>query len=387
MPEIPVTVLGPSESGKTVYLASLFRRLAIPRPDIGFHVQLPPEQSTALNRIYQQVASPDTWPDPNRRASIDEWEFTCSVRTSTNETYSPFSIKYLDYSGEHLTEPDGRTEAANRVFHRIEESEFLLVLLDGVKVLRLFDGDFRLADDFALVFNHLMKSRAIVHFVITKWDVLAAAGHTLEAVVDCLMQHPDMKDGVETQLRNNPVSGGVRFIPVSSVGLDFAALGPDGRSMIKKGTFPTPLNVEIPFMAVLVDLFQASLKSMAQEAAPEDRMIAQRRQLLDRLRMAKDKMPIVRAFLRTAASKSPVMRVVHDYMADALMTYVETRVSDHGERVARDIAQLRSRMLQAASEKQALTGVVALFEARLAEFEEDYPGSRLIERGTPWRTT
>ncbi|GAA1430968.1 hypothetical protein GCM10009601_49150 [Streptomyces thermospinosisporus] len=69
MPAIPVTVLGPAESGKTVYLASLFRRLAIPRPDLGFHAQLP-EQSTRLNRIYQQITSPDAWPDPQRRADI-----------------------------------------------------------------------------------------------------------------------------------------------------------------------------------------------------------------------------------------------------------------------------------------------------------------------------
>ncbi|MFI2367992.1 hypothetical protein [Streptomyces sp. NPDC018833] len=387
MPAIPVTVLGPAESGKTVYLASLFRRLAIPRPDIGFHVQLPPEQSTLLNRIYQQIASPDTWPDPTKTAAITEWEFTCSVRTARNQTFSPFSIRYLDYSGEHLTELDERVEGAKRVYSRIAESEFLLVLVDGAKVLRFFDGDFRLADDLLLVFSHMMKSEAIVHFVITKWDVLAAAGHTLQAVMDCLMKHPDFKDGVETQLRNNPVSGGVRFIPVSSVGLDFAALGPDGRTMIKKGAFPTPLNVEVPFMAVLVDLFNARLKEMGKRAAPEGQWIAQRSQTLKWVHLVKDKLPLVQAVLRTAAAKSPLMRMMPDHMVDALAAYAERKVSAYGERVERDIAQLRGRMLQVASQKDALTALVSLFDAKLTEFEAEHPGSHLIEGGTPWMTT
>ncbi|MEU9368257.1 hypothetical protein AB0D71_26965 [Streptomyces avermitilis] len=389
MPAIPVTVLGPAESGKTVYLASLFRRLAIPRPDLGFHVQLPPEQSTSLNRIYQQITSPDAWPDPQRRSEISEWEFTCSVRTARNETYSPFSITYLDYSGEHLTEPDGRVEAGNRVLSRIEESEFLLILLDGVKVLRFLDGDLRLTEDLVAVFSHMMKSRGIVHFVITKWDVLAAAGHTVQAVMDCLLRHPDFRDAVETLLRSPGGARGVRFIPVSSVGLDFAALGPDGVTMVKKGGFPTPLNVEIPFMAVLMDLFEAQLKEMERQGAPE----SQRQQQIDRgnqrlewARMARDRMPLVRGLLRTAAARSPVMRLVRDHMAEAFLQFVETQVSAYGSRVEKDITQLRDRMLRATSEKEALNGLVALFHAKLAEFEAEHPGSRLIKGESSWTT-
>ncbi|MER5572671.1 hypothetical protein [Streptomyces massasporeus] len=385
MPAIPVTVLGPAESGKTVYLASLFRRLAIPRPDLGFHVQLPPEQSTRLNRIYQQITSPDVWPDPQIRSEIWEWEFTCSIRTARNETYSPFSITYLDYSGEHLTEPDGRVEAGTRVLARIEESEFLLILLDGVKVLRFLDGDPRLTEDLVAVFSHMMRSRGIVHFVITKWDVLAAAGHRVQEVMDCLLQHPDFKDAVETLLRSPGGAKGVRFIPVSSVGLDFAVLGPDGMTMVKKGGFPTPLNVEIPFMAVLMDLFAAQLKKLEQQGAPESRQIKERDQRLAWVRMARDRMPLVRTFLRTAAARSPVMRLVRDHMAEAFLQFAETQLSVYGDRVEQDITQLRDRMLRATSEKEALNGLVALFHVKLAEFEAEHPGSRLI-KGESWTT-
>ncbi|MEU9784309.1 hypothetical protein AB0H92_25620 [Streptomyces phaeochromogenes] len=387
MPAISVTVLGPAESGKTVYLASLFRRLAIPRPDLGFHVQLPPEQSSRLNRIYQQITSPGVWPDPQRRAEISEWEFSCSVRTARNETYSPFSITYLDYSGEHLTEPDGHVEAGSRVLSRIKESEFLLVLLDGVKVLRFLDGDPRLMEDLFAVFSHLMKSRGIVHFVITKWDVLSAAGHTVQAVMDCLLEHPDFRDAVETMLRSPGGTKGVRFIPVSSVGPDFAALGPDGVTMVKKGGFPAPVNVEIPFMAVLLDLFEAQLKEMERQAtASESQQIDQRRQRLVWLRMVRDRMPLARTFLRAAAARSPVMRLVRDHMAEAFLQFVETQMSAYGDRVEQDITQLRDRMLQATSEKEALNGLVALFHAKLAEFEAEHPGSRLIEGESSWTT-
>ncbi|MFE9023845.1 hypothetical protein ACFYNL_35480 [Streptomyces sp. NPDC007808] len=386
MPAIPVTVLGPAESGKTVYLASLFRRLAIPRPDLGFHVQLPPEQSTRLNRIYQQVTSPDAWPLPQRRNEISEWEFTCSVRTARNETYSPFSITYLDYSGEHLTEPDGRVETGNRVLNRIEQSEFLLVLLDGVKVLRFLDGDPRLTEDLVAIFSHMMKSQGIVHFVITKWDVLAAAGHTVQAVKDSLLRHPDFRDTVETLLRSPTGATGVRFIPVSSVGLDFAALDPDGVTMVKKGGFPAPLNVEIPFMAVLMDLFERHLKALAEQAGPGTQEIERRSQRLMWVRMAKDRVPLVRTFLRAAATRSPVMRLVQDHMAEAFLQFVESQVTAYGDRVEQDITQLRDGMLRATSEKEALNGLVALFRAKLAEFEAEHPGSRFIEGESSWTT-
>lgn len=386
MPAIPVTVLGPSLSGKTVYLASLFRRLSIPRPDVGFHVQLPPEQSTRLNKVYQEISKPVVWPDPTRRSDMSEWHFTCSVRTSRNQTFSPFSLAYLDYSGENLTEPDGQVETANRLLRRIEESEFLLVLLDGVKVLRFFEGDHQLADDLVPVFNFMLKSRAIVHFVITKWDLLAAAGHTVQAVVDCLMKHPDFKDGVATRMRNPRGPKGIRFIPVSSVGLDFATLGPDGQTMVKKGGIPAPLYVEVPFMAVLVDLFQAELNRMNQQAAPEPHLMAREKQRLTWVRMVKDRIPLARAYIRAAATRSPVMRLVRDHMADAFISYVEARVTDYGDRVERDVARLRDRMLTATSEKEALNGLVELFHAKLAEFEAEHPGSRLIEEESSWTT-
>ncbi|MGN9814076.1 hypothetical protein ACTMUQ_01870 [Streptomyces sp. SD11] len=384
MPAIPVTVLGPSGSGKTVYLASLFRRLAIPRPDLGFHVQLSPEQSTKLNRIYQQITSPDVWPDPERRADILEWDFACSVRTARNETYSPFSITYLDYSGEHLTEPDGRVEAGGRVLRRIQESEFLLVLLDGVKVLRFLEGDPRLTEDLVAVFAHMLQSKGIVHFVITKWDVLAAAGHTVQAVMDCLLQHPDFRDTVETLLRSSAGAKGMRFIPVSSVGPDFAALGPDGLTMVKKGGFPAPMNVEIPFMAVLLDLFAAQLRELEQQGTPESQQIAQSSQRLSWVRMARDRVPLARTFLRAAAARSPVMRLVRDHMAEVFLQFVETQATVYGERVEKDISRLRDRMLQATSEKEALAGLLELFQAKLAEFEAEHPGSRLIKKEASW---
>ncbi|MEV7138586.1 hypothetical protein [Streptomyces tauricus] len=384
MPAIPVTVLGPSGSGKTVYLASLFRRLAIPRPDLGFHVQLSPEQSTKLNRIYQQITSPDVWPDPERRADILEWDFACSVRTARNETYSPFSITYLDYSGEHLTEPDGRVEAGGRVLRRIQESEFLLVLLDGVKVLRFLEGDPRLTEDLVAVFAHMLQSKGIVHFVITKWDVLAAAGHTVQAVMDCLLQHPDFRDTVETLLRSSAGAKGMRFIPVSSVGPDFAALGPDGLTMVKKGGFPAPMNVEIPFMAVLLDLFAAQLRELEQQGTPESQQIAQSSQRLSWVRMARDRVPLARTFLRAAAARSPVMRLVRDHMAEVFLQFVETQATVYGERVEKDISRLRDRMLQATSQKEALAGLLELFQAKLAEFEAEHPGSRLIKKEASW---
>lgn len=49
-------VLGASGSGKTVYLASLGRRLGVQYPEVGFYLRSPLTQAGRLRDVYSQVA-------------------------------------------------------------------------------------------------------------------------------------------------------------------------------------------------------------------------------------------------------------------------------------------------------------------------------------------
>ncbi|MEV7193587.1 hypothetical protein AB0N81_17520 [Streptomyces sp. NPDC093510] len=378
MSSIPVTVLGPQGSGKTVYLASLFRRLALQRDDVGFFVQLPPHEATKLNQIYSQIVSPDGWPDPNLLSHTSEWKFTCSIRTEQGEVYSPFTLDYLDFAGDHLTNAAATaTEYGAAVWQRVEESEFLLVLLDGLKVMRYLDGDNRLIDELMPVFGAIGASRAVAHFLVTKWDLLEAEGYSVRAVLDRLLENPDFHDFYVNRLRRTD-GGALRFIPVSSLGRGFATLGPDGQTMVKQGRFPQPLNVEVPFMAVLVDLFTRELNrtSELQGTVEED---PRKTELWPRLfGMAAKKLPALRSILTAYVNSSPALAAVQETLMDAFDAFVTERNRRFEEKAAEDSGQLRARMLKAQSRQEAMNTMITLFDSVLAEFEAANPGTLVL---------
>ncbi|WP_405891188.1 hypothetical protein OG427_36385 [Streptomyces sp. NBC_00133] len=378
MSSIPVTVLGPQGSGKTVYLASLFRRLAIQRDDVGFFVQLPPHESTKLNQIYSQIVSPDGWPDPNLLSHTSEWKFTCSIRTEQGEVYSPFTLDYLDFAGDHLTSATATaTEFGAAVWRRVEESEFLLVMLDGLKVMRCLDGGERLIEELIPVLSAVGASRAVTHFLVTKWDLLEAEGHTVRAVLDRLLENPDFHDFYVNRTRRTD-GGALRFIPVSSLGRGFATLGPDGRTMVKQGRFPLPMNVEVPLMAVLVDLFTREL-DRARELETTVEEGPQQTELWPWLfRVAAQKLPVLRSVLTANVTNSPALSAVQETLADAFTSFVTERNRRYERKAAEDSRQLRARLLRARSRQEAMNAMITLFDSVLADFEAAHPGSLVL---------
>ncbi|MEU5399129.1 hypothetical protein ABZ348_07505 [Streptomyces sp. NPDC005963] len=375
MPAIPVTVLGPHQSGKTVYLASLFHRLALQRSDTGFFIRLPQDQSKRLNEVYGEIISPDSWPDPTILADVSEWNFTCAIRTATNEVFSPFTINYMDFAGEHLTNSALTSEAGQRVWKRIDDSEFLLILLDGAKVKRCFEGDYTLIQELLPVFNRLEHSSAVMHFVITKWDLVEAAGHSVNQVLEQLLRHPHFQTIYENRMAANDTKGALRIIPVSALGAGFAL--PDGDNMVKQGGFPRPTHVEVPLMAVLIDLFEQNVRRLAAEdrAGRKAVEVEQHTRKLSWVRALQGGLPRVKVLLGAASVNQPTMRLLQQEFLGPFMDFVSRKVDDYGQQVERDVSALRNQVLHARSEQDALTGLVALFEARLAEFEASHPGS------------
>jgi adenylate kinase family enzyme len=58
-----ILVLGASGSGKTFFLASMFKRLAIQNNEIGFFLDANPKQKQALVNLFHTIADPHKdWP-------------------------------------------------------------------------------------------------------------------------------------------------------------------------------------------------------------------------------------------------------------------------------------------------------------------------------------
>ncbi|WP_217547209.1 hypothetical protein [Streptomyces sp. GbtcB6] len=387
MDTIPVTVLGPSGSGKTLYLASLFRRLAIQRPDTGFFVNVPGADKIRLNNIFRDVAAgaPDVWPDPSLQAETTEWTFTCSLRTEDDAVFSPFALSYLDYSGAFLQIADAwETEEGQAVWDRVRASRFLLLLLDGEKVLRQLDGEPGLTDELIAILNEIQQTDAAVHVVVTKWDLLQAAGHTLRSVLDGLLEHPDFEAFYLDRLNRKSV-GTFRFIPVSALGQGYAALDPASRTMVKQvkpGTYPRPYNVEIPFMAVLVDLVRDELRASARRAETAGPLLEQHRQRLERMDGWDGKLSLLRSVLGARPARSPLLRAVQQDVLGAAESYGKSRIAERRQQVEQEIAQVRGQMLQARSADEALTRMAEVFDAVLAEFEAVHPGSLVLKEAS-----
>lgn len=251
-----VHALGPAGSGKTVFMASLYKRLNIKRPELPFFLKSEHSAGIQLNRTYNQIANPDeTWPVSTRH--IMEWNFMACVPTPAGD-FEPIRYTYLDYPGGVLTNPRAMEDETIRpLISRLQSADALLVLLDGREMMALLRGERSGARYLELEITSsleiVQQSRCPVHFVVTKWDLLEGR-HALGEVRDRLMENRDFADLVESKRAHTKAA--IRLFPVSAVGPGFAELQPSGEMKKIGAHHPQPVNVELPLISVLPDTLQ-----------------------------------------------------------------------------------------------------------------------------------
>ncbi|MCJ8281880.1 MAG: GUN4 domain-containing protein, partial [Rivularia sp. ALOHA_DT_140] len=251
-----VVTLGASGSGKTIFLASLFKKLSI-QEDCTFKLVVrDTKQRKLLNSIYTQIICEDTWPPGTK--NISEWTFDCCVQTEELEDYTACQFTYFDYAGGRLI--DGEDQKFEKV---VEQADAILGLLDGRKIHAwLEDGNQILVNEFLdkdlpSILKRIQTSKVPVHFVISKWDLLDRDGYSLSEVKERLLDISEFAELLEARSR---LGSPVRLIPISAVGLDFASLQPDGSMKKNPGVKPMPFLVESPLACVLPDKLQQLIK-------------------------------------------------------------------------------------------------------------------------------
>ncbi|MDE5121128.1 MAG: hypothetical protein O4965_13925 [Trichodesmium sp. St19_bin1] len=265
-----VIMLGPRGSGKTMFLASMYKKLST-QGKLKFFLKVEgAEKRKRLNTIYTQVAFDEDWPGGTAINELSEWEFTCCVQTEDLSIYDACKFVYIDYSGGRLTDPEGEGEEDEEFNNKIQAADIILVLLDGQKLLA-FIGQIREGLKWANgdLPNMLQEVQKIqdkpVHFVISKWDIVAP-DYSLEEVRDRLL---DIEEFNNLVIARNKARTPIRLIPVSSVGQGFATLLQNGSMAKNIDVLPTPFQVEVPLACTLPDKINVELKELAKKIEAE----------------------------------------------------------------------------------------------------------------------
>ena len=260
-----ILTLGASGSGKTVFLASMFKQLSIQGED-GFFLDANNHQKQKiLNSVYTNLIAGEIWPTGTKYSEISEWSFTCRVRNVADfEDYPACKFVYFDYAGGRFTDMD---EDDSELQETIKESDAILGLLDGQKILALMNNnsdpklDIFLDKDLPAIIKWMSHCKVPIQFVISKWDLLEN-NFSLKQIRDRLLEIPQLEQLIRDQ---NKKGSPVRLIPVSSVGAGFAIPETDGSMKKIPGSIPHPFQVEVPLACVLPDKFEADLREIVKQ--------------------------------------------------------------------------------------------------------------------------
>ncbi|MGD1700472.1 hypothetical protein [Dapis sp. BLCC M229] len=264
-----IIILGPSGAGKTVFVASLFRQLSTSTRE-GLFLEVPDhQQCIKLNEIYAQIIAKGPWPYATRELTKNT--FTCCVKNPSLENFPVCQFTYIDYGGGIITDIlPGEYEVLD-FDKNVPNADAVLVMIDGLKLLKFMqDKDLNTEDVNRWLQKHLPNMMKLVHkcnrdtpvhFIISKWDLLVECRcDDLSEVRKRLLEKvPDFKNVVHSRVK---AGCPVRLIPVSSIGMDFATLQPDGSMKKKPGAIPKPFQLEIPIAYVLIDRVKSDLKAL-----------------------------------------------------------------------------------------------------------------------------
>lgn len=254
-----IIILGASGSGKTVFLASLFKVLST-LGKFGFFLEVEnSDRRKSLNTVYDTLIRGESWPPGTRNTA--QWVFNCCVKTPELSNVRACSLTYVDYAGGLITDSTKEVDNYSEFESLVEKADAVLAILDGQKLLSLMqDKDLNSPVVLGLLLQDLPNITQMVdkctkntpvHFIISKWDLLEEHGYSLAEVRNRLI---DTVNEFKNVVGNRKKAGcPVRLIPVSSVGRGFATLTPDGQMKKVPGKVPQPMNVEVPLAFALTD--------------------------------------------------------------------------------------------------------------------------------------
>jgi hypothetical protein len=263
-PQFRFFVAGAGASGKTVFLASMYKNLTVTGQKSKYYAELTSQRDiqTLREKIEQILDSSRDWPRGNVDAT--DYVFRCFHNAiNVQERFSLFRFHYTDFPGGNMTFPN-EGQALN-VRAAVEAAHSVVFLLDGQKILdaskkRMTEG-FSINDDLDIIAE--LANACIfrpMQFAITKWDLLTEH-FSLAEIRQFLFQNPKFAAiAGERRSRSLPTY----LIPVSALGNKFASYDPKTKRMVKRpdGVLD-PYNLDVLLALAITDsllnVFKASL--------------------------------------------------------------------------------------------------------------------------------
>lgn len=409
--KIEVMILGGRGSGKTLYLAGLHGAMGPAQVEIAATLRTDDARRVTLDNIYSKVICPD---DPEFPLSnpwgVLEWPFECVITGADNQEYSPFSVVYSDYDGDMLNTKKSLSEIESdpgmqEFFAHQKSAHVFLILIDGHKMYRLLKGDPTMEfwlDDYLRRVLKVTTRRRPVHLLVTKWGILAKEGVSLEKVRDILLEQETLRSFVAVQALQKSI---VRLIPVDVVG-PFAQLDDKGVMVKVPKARVMPVNLLVPFAALLPDIIYQKINESevlangtndTEAKDSKDRLLQLRNQITDQLlilvgkksskilKQAED--PLVRfvtSLLESTTGSSQSRRRSTDTARKAVqgtLFFVERYIAQKEGQLEKKQEQLRreinEKQLKIDNERAAVDLAIDSCNARLLEFERQYPASIL----------
>ena len=380
-----ILTLGASGSGKTVFLASMFKELSMQGEHGFFFDTNNHQEQKILNSVYTNLIAGGIWPTGTKYSEISEWSFTCHVRNVADfDDYAACKFVYFDYAGGRFTDMD---EDDDELQKTIESADAILGLLDGQKVLALMNEnsgsklDRFLDTDLPAIIKWMSHCKVPIQFVISKWDLLEEK-FSLKQINERLLKIPMFEEFIR---HRNEKGYPVRLIPVSSVGSGFVIPKNGGMEKIP-GAIPCPFQVEIPVSCIVPDrLKQDIMLNAKKEESITNQNI--------------EKTGIFHKFLKSTLIASPIidiaieviisttMKSSHEFSKviankfDDLVFAGVKKIVESKEKKLDELRKERDKFLkEVKDEKTALEGAVVSFLSIEEKFSLDFPDSEIICR-------
>jgi hypothetical protein len=379
MPEFQVCVLGAKGSGKTVFLAALYKSLMTQdKRRNSFFLGCPNSDQRAelLDKINALQDTSGEWPDPTYLESY--FNFEC-LHNLKGKDINLFRFRYVDFPGGFLVRPPKRFSVDSYA----RSSHSIIVLLDGQKIVDLLNGNLTPISSDLDKMIHIIQPciGRPIHFVITKSDLLNLADQTLESIRDRLLRHKGFRDVVEQLVEHGPV----RLIPVSAVGPNFAKYENGVMKKCPDGVIE-PMHVDLSIGMTLVDqikmLKAAGLVKSSEEAAEEQAAHA-KLWLVDKSRWLIAKILMLSELakkLNNDSAASTFMQFLPINLT-AMLAHYESYVKMADGRFAAIATGLEDEISRLSDSifdrKSALAAVIEIQAALVAAFEKKFPGSKL----------
>ncbi|MFK0730007.1 MAG: hypothetical protein ACIWVG_02265, partial [Gloeotrichia echinulata HAB0833] len=247
MDNYKITILGPSGAGKTIFIACLYKMLSTYQDKYGFFLSVEDEDGKFLNNIFTQLGTGKTGESLSTGTTITkELKFEVCVKNRNLDNIPVCQLTYKDYRGGQVTDvnPNGEDNTLS-LKQEIRNSDAVWVIIDGQKTLAFMENfdnqDVKrfwgqdLTGMMQLI-EHANK-KTTVNFLISKWDVIEKTYSLSEISNRLLEKVPDFSNVVSSR-KGKDCS--LYLIPVSSLGIGFVTLQPDGTIQKNPGRLPKP---------------------------------------------------------------------------------------------------------------------------------------------------